>query len=104
MASQSSSDSISREESLLHLAFLEAEVGKRLELKRVTAEEEALRDRAYALKAYLDDGVPLQLLWTLQFSRRHLENLMIRVVARVRCWRGLKNFVGLVRQIDCLSS
>jgi hypothetical protein len=56
MASQSSSNSISREERLLQLALLEAEVGKRLELKRLAAEEEALRDRADALKAYLDDG------------------------------------------------
>lgn len=46
---------ISREERLLQLTLLEAEVGKRLELKRLVAEEEALRDRAEALKAYLDD-------------------------------------------------
>jgi len=52
MASQSSSNLISREERLLQLA----EVGKSLQIKRLAAEEEALHDRADALKAYLDDG------------------------------------------------
>lgn len=56
MASHSSSDVISREERILQLSLLEAEVGKRLKMKRLAAEEEALRDRANALKAYLDDG------------------------------------------------
>ena len=56
MASHSNSDAIGRDERLLQLNLLEAEVGKRLEKKRLAAEEEALRLRADALKAYLVNG------------------------------------------------
>ena len=56
MASHSNSDAIGRDERLLQLNLLEAEVGKRLEKKRLAADEEALRLRADALKAYLVNG------------------------------------------------
>jgi hypothetical protein len=83
MASQSSSSMISREERLLQLTLLEAEVGKRLELKRLVAEEEALRDRAEALKAYLDDddeealARAQQFPWATQSQQSYQKNLMI---------------------------
>jgi len=50
------SEAINREERILQLSLLGVEVGKRLKMKRLTAEEEAGRDRANALKAYVDDG------------------------------------------------